>query len=59
MSHIINCKKNMSREFFYFLICSCSVNLLSIYPKIMGVFRVTFLATELRVIGHVFCFFAN
>ena len=25
----------------------------------MGVFRVTFLATELRVIGHPFCFFAN
>ena len=25
----------------------------------MGVFRVTFLSTELRVIGYVFCFFVN
>ena len=26
--------------------------MLSVYQKIMGAFRVTFLATELRVIGH-------
>ena len=60
MSHIINCKKKISPEnFFYFLIYSCSVNLLSVYQKIMVAFRVTFLATELRVIGHALCSFAN
>ena len=36
MSHIINCKKKLSREFFYFLIYSCSVNLLSVYQKNIG-----------------------
>ena len=60
MSHIINCKKKIvQRIFFYFLIYYCSVNLLSVYQKIMGAFRFTFLATELRVIGHALCSFAN
>ena len=38
-----------------FLLCRFAFSI----AKIMGVFRVTFLATELRVIGHAFCFFAN
>ena len=41
------------------MIYSCSVNLLSVSPKIMGAFLLTFLATELRVIGHALCSFAN
>ena len=59
MSHIINCKKKLVQRIFLFLIYSCSVNLLSVYQQIMGAFRVTFLATEIRVIGHVLFSFAN
>ena len=48
LSHVMNCKKNLSpKNFFYFLICCCLVNLHSIFEKKMGVFRATFFATEL------------
>ena len=38
-----------------FLLCKFAFNI----PKENGVFRITFLATELRVIGYVVCFFVN
>ena len=58
MPHI-TCKKNLVQRIFLifdmFLLLKFSINL----PKNNGVFRVTFLGTELRVIGYVFCFFVN
>ena len=57
MSHILNCKKNISPE--NFLICSCPVNLHSICEKKLGCHEFIFFATELRVIGYVLWLFAN
>ena len=57
LSHLINCKRKSSSKIF--LMHSCSVNFHSIYHKKMGVFRVTFLGTELRVIGYVLRFLTN
>ena len=50
-------KKKQSRDFFYFLICSCPVNLHSICEKKLGCHELIFFATELKVKGYVFCFF--
>ena len=54
-------RKKMSspKDLNFFLYVPCSVNSHSICQKKMGVFGVTFLATELRVRGYFVCLLAN
>ena len=61
ISHIINCKIKISSEnsFFFFFRYMFLLRKFAFNIQNVGGFRVTFLATELRMVGYVLCFSAN